>query len=156
MTGSLDAVLALVGQGRGFGNVFTEALLAVAAILGAITVVGGGLYKLYGLTKRIEETIGVDREGMTLADRVREATASLSDHVNQADKILNKVDSRVAHLEESIEPEGSPSLVTRMNRAEHDLVEIKTHVDRVGAKVDVLSGLLRSDIRERKESATDE
>lgn len=135
---------------------YTDGLVAVAAVLTALTIIGGVLWKLYGLTKRIEEAIGVDGDGHTLASRVREATSKLSEHVVQADKVLARVDHRIAHLEEAVEPEGELSLAVRVKRAENDLATIKTHVDRVGSKVDVLSSLLRSDIRERKDHEDDE
>lgn len=72
-----------------------QSVLAVAAVCGAVTVIGVFVSKLYKIAKHIEAAIGVDRSGRSLSDRL----------------------DRVEH---HLFPNGGSSLTDKINRMEHD------------------------------------
>lgn len=120
-------------------NGWDDAVLAIAALIVALTIIAGALYKTYRLAQRIEGAIGVDADGHTLADNVRAATTALTG-----------LDSRVASLERALNPPDDTPLTKRVDQLETDVVDIQTHVDTVGTKVDTLTDLLREDLTDRR------
>lgn len=116
-----------------------DALLGAAAVVVALGIIAGALYKTYRLAQRIEGAIGVDSDGHTLADNVRAATTALTG-----------LDTRVASLERALNPPDDTPLTKRVDQLETDVVDIQTHVDQVGTKVDTLTDLLRGDITDRR------
>lgn len=68
----------------------TELIFTIAAVITAIGVIIGGLVSIYRFVKRISDSIGVDRHGRTLAERLdrvehqlwENGGSSLADRVN--------------------------------------------------------------------------
>jgi hypothetical protein len=50
--------------------VLHEPILAVAAIIVALGVIAGAIYKVYKIAHRIDAALGVDTHGRTVADRL--------------------------------------------------------------------------------------
>lgn len=88
-------------------------LLATAAIIVALTVISGALWKLYVLTKSIEEAIGRDNDGHTLAENVRVIRGVLF-------------------------PPGEVSLPKRVDLIEAEVGQVQKAVDRIGNKLDLI------------------
>lgn len=116
-----------------------DALMAAAAVTGALTVLSAATAKLYRLVQRIDGAIGVDAEGHTLADNVRAATTALSG-----------LDARVASLETALNPPDDAPLTKRVDALESNLAELQGHVDIVGTQVQTMTDLLRTDIADRR------
>lgn len=74
-----------------------DAVIAAAAILGALTVIAGTLYKLYGVAKRIDSTIGVDDSGRTLSQRLMAMEDAVLPHGRES------LPARVDHIEGRVE-----------------------------------------------------
>lgn len=72
-------------------------MLATAAILGALTVIMGALFKLYGVAKRIDATIGVDDNGRTLSQRLMAMEDAVLPHGRES------LPARVDHIEGRVE-----------------------------------------------------
>ncbi len=70
-----------------------EPILAVAAVIVALGVIAGAIYKVYKIAHRIDAALGVDANGRTVADRL----------------------SRVEH---QLWPNGGSSLPDKINRLE--------------------------------------
>lgn len=70
-----------------------EPILAVAAVIVALGVIAGAIYKVYKIAHRIDAALGVDAHGRTVADRL----------------------SRVEH---QLWPNGGSSLPDKINRLE--------------------------------------
>ena len=90
-----------------------DALLATAAVIVALTVVVGALWKLYALVKNIEAAIGKDEEGHTLAENVRVIRGVLF-------------------------PPGEISLPKRVDLIETEIAVTQRAVERLGNKLDVI------------------
>lgn len=90
-----------------------DALLGTAAVVVALTVIVGALWKLYRLTKSIEAAIGKDEEGHTLAENVRVIRAVLF-------------------------PPGEISLPKRVDLIETEIAVTQRAVERIGNKLDVI------------------
>lgn len=68
-----------------------EIAITVGAVTGAFLVVAGALYKLYKVAKRIDDALGLDAQGRTVADRLGRIEhqlfpnggSSLTDKINQ-------------------------------------------------------------------------
>ena len=90
-----------------------DALLATAAVIVALTVVVGALWKLYALVKNIEAAIGKDEEGHTLAENVRVIRGVLF-------------------------PPGEISLPKRVDLIETEIAVTQRAVERIGNKLDVI------------------
>jgi hypothetical protein len=73
--------------------VLHEPILAVAAVIVALGVIAGAIYKVYKIAHRIDAALGVDANGRTVADRL----------------------SRVEH---QLWPNGGSSLPDKINRLE--------------------------------------
>jgi len=72
-----------------------ETILAIAAVLAAVTVIGHFVRKIYIVARRIEDSLGVDSRGRTVTDRLE-------------------------RIEHQLFPNGGTSLVDKMNRIEAD------------------------------------
>lgn len=116
----------------------TDILMFIGLVIGSATVVAGALYKVYQIAKKIDQAIGVDKQGMTLAER----------HAEQADD-LKDMNRRLRVLEQAIMPEGRTPLPTRVDKLEQDVNGLQQEVSKVGVKVDTLTGLVIKDIEER-------
>ena len=90
-----------------------DAVLSTAAIIVALTVVIGALWKLYALVKNIEAAIGKDEEGHTLAENVRVIRGVLF-------------------------PPGEISLPKRVDLIETEIAVTQRAVERLGNKLDVI------------------
>lgn len=90
-----------------------DAVLSTAAIVVALTVISGAMWKLYGITKNIEAAIGRDEDGHTLAENVRVIRGVLF-------------------------PPGQVSLPHRVDLMESDLIGVKRSIDRIGSKLDLI------------------
>ena len=90
-----------------------DAVLSTAAVIVALTVVIGALWKLYALVKNIEAAIGKDEEGHTLAENVRVIRGVLF-------------------------PPGEISLPKRVDLIETEIAVTQRAVERLGNKLDVI------------------
>ena len=88
-----------------------DAVLSTAAVIVALTVVIGALWKLYALVKNIEAAIGKDEEGHTLAENVRVIRGVLF-------------------------PPGEISLPKRVDLIETEIAVTQRAVERLGNKLD--------------------
>jgi hypothetical protein len=93
----------------------TETILAIAAVVAAITVIAHFVRKIYFIAKRIEESLGVDAQGRTVTDRL-------------------------GRIEHQLFPNGGSSLVDKMNRIEADQMVTQGKVE---AMERVLESILR-------------
>lgn len=92
-----------------------ETVLAVAAFVAAITVIGHFTRKIYLVAKRIEGAIGVDESGRTISQRL----------------------DRVEH---QLFPNGGSSLTDKINRMEN---EQRTLQGKIEAMERILASILR-------------
>lgn len=92
-----------------------DIVLIVAGIAGGLITIGVFVMKIYGVAKRIDGALGVDRDGRTISDRLE----------------------RVEH---QLFPNGGSSLTDKINRIEQ---EQKTMKGEVGALKDVLEMMMR-------------
>jgi hypothetical protein len=68
-----------------------EIVLTVGAVVGALLVIAGALYKVYKIAKRIDDALGLDKQGRTITDRLGRIEhqlfpnggSSLTDKINQ-------------------------------------------------------------------------
>jgi hypothetical protein len=94
---------------------FWEPLLVGAGIVAALTVIGSFVRKIYCIARRIEESLGKDKQGRTLNDRLE-------------------------RIEHQLFPNGGSSLVDKMNRIEADQLVTQ---GKVQAMEQVLESILR-------------
>lgn len=81
----------------------SEILITIAATVTAFSVLIGAIYAIYKVAKRIGDTLGVDREGRTIADRLdrvehqlwENGGSSLADRVNNIEMHIVKVSTEV-------------------------------------------------------------
>lgn len=92
-----------------------ETIVMVAAVAAAVMVIGTFARKMYTLVSRIDSTLGVDKEGRTVSDRL----------------------GRVEH---QLFPNGGSSLTDKINRMEADQ---KTLQGQVHAMERILATILR-------------
>jgi hypothetical protein len=110
-----------------------EAILAAGAIVTALVVVGRLVVNAANGIHAIQEAIGTDSEGKTLAERHEQTEAH-----------LREMDGRVSVIEQVLSPPGQTSLPARVEKLEDDVKE-------VGAKVDTLTQLVKDDIQRGRE-----
>jgi hypothetical protein len=72
-----------------------ETIVAIAAVLAAVTVIAHFVRKIYVIARRIEQSLGMDAKGRTVTDRLE-------------------------RIEHQLFPNGGTSLVDKMNRIEVD------------------------------------
>ena len=93
----------------------TETVLAIAAVVAAVTVIGHFVRKIYFIAKRIEESLGVDRQGRSVTERLE-------------------------RIEHQLFPNGGSSLTDKINRMEAEQMSIQGKVDTMER---VLNSILR-------------
>lgn len=83
-----------------------ELLLAIAASIAAFGVLAGGVIAIYRVAKRIDDALGLDKEGRTLNDRMERVEhqlwenggSSLADRVNNIEKHVVKVSTEIEFI----------------------------------------------------------
>lgn len=81
------------------------------AITCSIIVILGGIVKIYQLTKRIDASIGLDREGRTVSERIGRVEhqlwpnggSSLMDKVNANERINNEISGEITIIRELLQ-----------------------------------------------------
>jgi hypothetical protein len=94
---------------------FWEPLLVGAGIITALTIIGGFVRKIYCIARRIEDSLGKDKEGRSITERL-------------------------GRIEHQLFPNGGTSLVDKMNRIEADQ---HTMQGRMQSMERTLNGILR-------------
>lgn len=92
-----------------------ETIITVAALVTALTAIGYFLRKVYKIAHRIDQALGIDKEGRTISDRLE----------------------RVEH---QLFPNGGSSLTDKINRIEHEQKEMK---GQMAAFERILNSILR-------------
>ena len=92
-----------------------ETVITVAALVTALTAIGYFLRKVYKIAYRIDQALGIDKEGRTISDRLE----------------------RVEH---QLFPNGGSSLTDKINRIEHEQRELK---GQMAAFERILNSILR-------------
>ena len=80
-----------------------ESIMTVAAVITAIGVIIGALIAIYRVAKKIGDSIGVDKSGRTLAERLdrvehqlwENGGSSLADRVNNIDKSVTSLNAEM-------------------------------------------------------------
>ena len=83
-----------------------EWVLTVGAVTGALLIIAGAVYKVYKVAKRIDDSLGLDSQGRTVADRL----------------------SRIEH---QLFPNGGSSLVDKINQIAFEQKAMKGELDAV-------------------------
>lgn len=86
----------------------TELILTVSAVVSAFGILIGAVYAIYRAATRIGETLGVDREGRTIADRLdrvehqlwENGGDSLADRVNNIEKHVIKASTEIEFIKD--------------------------------------------------------
>lgn len=125
---------------------FTEIVSLAGVTLGAIVAALALLVKLGGTAKRIDQAIGKDVQGKTLAERHEEQGAQLTAQAG----MLQKMDTRLTAVESILSPPGQEPLPLRVRKVETEIDEVRNEVKQVGAKVDTLTLLVKKDIEGRE------
>lgn len=68
-----------------------DLIIMIASITGGLTVISGFLYAIYRIARRLDDAVGVDAQGRTIADRLsrvehqlwKNGGDSLADHVEE-------------------------------------------------------------------------
>ena len=74
-------------------NMLQEQAISIAALVAAITAIAIFTYRVYKIARRIDDTLGVDKEGRTISDRLQRVEhqlfpnggASLSDKITRVE-----------------------------------------------------------------------
>ena len=80
-----------------------SAITTIAAIIGALAVIIGGIVAVYKIAKRVEDAIGVDENGRTVSDRLSRVEHqlwpnggdSLADQVKDLDTCAKNTSTQV-------------------------------------------------------------
>jgi hypothetical protein len=99
----------------------TEIILTIAAVIAAVGVIVGGLVSIYRFVKKISDSIGVDRNGRTIAERLdrvehqlwENGGSSLADRVNIIEAHSIKTSAEVGLIKDLIvggQPASTPTL----------------------------------------------
>ena len=84
-----------------------EQAISIAALLLAITTISVFTYRVYKIARRIDDTLGVDKEGRTISDRLSRVEyqlfpnggASLSDKINKIETEQRVMQGKVDAVE---------------------------------------------------------
>lgn len=87
-----------------------EIILTIAAVITAVGVIVGGLVSIYRFVKKISDSIGVDKNGRTLAERLdrvehqlwENGGSSLADRVNIIEAHSIKTSAEVGLIKDLI------------------------------------------------------
>jgi len=85
-----------------------EVLLAVAATITAFGILTGGMISVYRIAKRVDQALGLDKEGRTVSERLERVEhqlwenggSSLADRVNNIEKHVVKVSTEIEFIKE--------------------------------------------------------
>lgn len=81
----------------------TELIFTVSAVVSAFGILIAAIYSIYKIARRIGETLGLDRDGRTIADRLdrvehqlwENGGSSLADRVNNIEMHVIKLSTEV-------------------------------------------------------------
>jgi hypothetical protein len=98
----------------------TEIILTIAAVITAVGVIVGGLVSIYRFVKKISDSIGVDKNGRTLAERLdrvehqlwENGGSSLADRVNIIEAHSIKTSAEVGLIKDLITAGQVPATAT--------------------------------------------
>lgn len=87
-----------------------EQAISIAALLLAITTITVFTYRVYKIARRIDDTLGVDKEGRTISDRLSRVEyqlfpnggASLSDKINKIENEQRIMQGKVDAVEKVV------------------------------------------------------
>jgi hypothetical protein len=80
-----------------------EAILTVAALMGGLAVIIGGIVSIYRVATRIDQALAIDEEGRTISDRMsrvehqlwKNGGDSLADEVGETHRIARETATEV-------------------------------------------------------------
>jgi uncharacterized protein YoxC len=80
-----------------------DSIFTIAAVITAVGVIVGALVAIYRLAKKISDSIGLDKNGRTIAERLdrvehqlwENGGSSLADRVNNIDKSVTSLNAEV-------------------------------------------------------------
>lgn len=86
----------------------SEVLMAVVATIGAFSVLVGAVIAIFRIAKRIDDALGVDKDGRTVSDRLERVEhqlwenggSSLADRVNNIEKHVVKVSTEIEFIKD--------------------------------------------------------
>jgi len=89
---------------------WTDRVLAVAALVVAAGVIVGAVWRVYRMIHRVDQALGVDKDGRTLADRMSRVEyqlwpnngASLKDQVSRMEKQVGETTAEVRVVREML------------------------------------------------------
>jgi uncharacterized protein YoxC len=96
------------------GSILDEWILALAAFIIAIGIIWKGMSSIYNVVRRMEETLGIDKQGRTISERL----------------------DRVEH---QLFPNGGSSLTDKINRIAFEQQAMKHELDLVKVQVNGIS-----------------
>lgn len=87
-----------------------EQAISIAALLLAITTISVFTYRVYKIARRIDDTLGVDKEGRTISDRLSRVEyqlfpnggASLSDKITKIESEQRVMQGKVDAVEKIV------------------------------------------------------
>jgi hypothetical protein len=100
-----------------------EAIITIAAIMGGIAVIFGGIVSIYRIATRIDQALAVDQEGRTISDRMsrvehqlwKNGGDSLADEVGETHRIASETATEVRLMKDILltligqAPESAPA-----------------------------------------------
>lgn len=86
----------------------SDPIMSLAAIIGGIAVIFGGLVSIYRIARRVDDAIGKDENGKTLSERMSKVEyqlwenggASLADRVNRVESYSSHTATEVSLIKE--------------------------------------------------------
>jgi hypothetical protein len=115
-----------------------DIILTIGGVVGALVVIVGGLISVYKIARKVDEAIGQDTDGRTLADRLSRVEhqlwenggSSLADRVNRIEMHSATTATEVAIIKEilinSVVAAPSPKTRQRKARANANLSIVDT------------------------------
>ena len=100
-----------------------EAIITIAAVIGGLIVIFGGIMSIYKVARRIDEALAVDDLGRTVSDRMsrveyqlyRNGGSSLADEVSETHRIATETATQVQIMKDILlsligqAPESAPA-----------------------------------------------
>ena len=100
-----------------------EAIITIAAVMGGIAVIFGGIVSIYRIATRIDQALAVDEEGRTISDRMsrvehqlwKNGGDSLADEVGETHRIASETATQVQIMKDILltligqAPESAPA-----------------------------------------------
>lgn len=86
---------------------FQEQAISIAALLLAVTTIAVFTFRVYKIARRIDDALGVDKEGRTISDRLSRVEyqlfpnggASLSDKINRIESEQRTMQGKIDTVE---------------------------------------------------------